>query len=613
MEYQSLVDQYCPDAHSAPITAAAFDPQSGARITADEWGVVAITRPGEKYPGIIFQPGAPVYGAAAVATGGALVGVGDEDGTVGVYKTWDGSCVFSDYREGAEGAARAMRALAFDPQGTVLATLSIDGVIRVFDIQRWERVANWQGFAGESLQFDDRGEKLLAIDTLGQPKLLDLTTYEQVDLEMVPGGVQVARFTPSANHVITMGAGGITLIKLPEGRIVNSFTARGSSGMLNVIVSPNGDEVGAITQRSVHRFSLPDLQPQSSDKHGAENPTNAAVWDWQGPAIGDEGGSMHRPGTRPSLPPIVCCTGYGDHRVAVHGTWVAVWTKNRQRRPFNAKIDFVETKIDRDGRLVLGLPGDGRGIQVYEAKSGRHLFDAGRDTADTPKMEVGGPIVAAMLNTGGLRWYDLKNNNVFELDWVQQYALSGGGTWIGCVTPMGNVRVLDPANGNDAIPAPEPMSEVPVTLLSFVNRRPDMLVLDEDGVLSVYDLAVSVKEDRPAEGYDILDLNVAVDRLWGITGGQYAAVRFQEYEDETATVIFVDVEKGEVVSEVPGLLPYAWVDPENGYILQPARGGAILEFDMHGEERRVFRALPESEWITFGPEGVLDASDGAEY
>jgi hypothetical protein len=153
---------------------------------------------------------------------------------------------------------------------------------------------------------------------------------------------------------------------------------------------------------------------------------------------------------------------------------------------------------------------------------------------------------------------------------------------------------------------------VPVKLLSFVNRRPDMLVLDEDGVMSVYDLAVSVKESRPAQGNDVLDLNVAVDRLWGITGGKFAAVRFQEAEAGTATVIFVDLEAGEVISEVPNLLPYVWVDPENGFILQPARGGAIQEFDMNGVERRVLRVLPEGEWIAFGPEGVLDASEPAQ-
>ena len=377
--------------------------------------------------------------------------------------------------------------------------------------------------------------------------------------------------------------------------------------------APNGEEVAAVTQRSIHRFGLPNLQPLGSDKHGAEDPTNAAYWDWTGPVVGDAGGAMHRAGGRPSLPAIVCCTGYGDNRVAMHGSWMALWDKTRLRRPFNVKHNFIEVKIDRDGRLVCGLPDDGSGIQVFDARGGRHLFDAGRDTADTRKMEVGGPIVAAMINTGGMRWWDLKNNNVFELGWVQHFALSGGGTWIGCITPKGHVRVIDPANGKDAIPAPEPMSEVPVILVSFVNRRPDMLVMDEDGVLSIYDLAVSVKEDRPAEGVDVLDLNVAVDRLWGITGGKFAAVRFQEPEAGTATVIFVDLEAGEVISEVTNLLPYVWVDPETGFILQPAKGGAILEMDMHGAQRRIFRVLPEGEWVCFGPAGILDASSGAQF
>ncbi len=614
MDYQSLVDQYCPDAHSAPVSAAAFDAQSGARITADEWGVVAVTQPGQTHPNLIFQPGAPVYGAVAVSPGGSLVAVGDEDGTVAVYKAWDGTCVFSDVKDGPEGADRAMRALTFNPQGTILASLAIDGVIRVYEISRWERIANWAGFAGDSLQFDERGDRLLAIDTLGQPKLLDMMSHEQIDLEMVPGGIKVARFTPDSRYVVAMGMSGISLLQLPDGNIINSFTARGSSGMLNIVISPNGDEVAAITARSIHHFSLPDLQPVTSEKHGAADPTQAVLWDWDGVSVGSSDGHMHRPGSRGQLEPVLCVNGYGEHRVAVHGDRIAIWAKTRQRRPFNAKQRFVETKIDRDGRLLCGLPDDDtKGVQVFEARTGRFLFDAGPETANTTKMELGGPIFATMLRDGGMRWYDLKNNAIFELPWVQGFSLSGGGTWIGAITPKGQVRVLDPATGKDAIPAPEPMADVPIKLVSFVNRRPDMLVMDDEGVLSVYDLAPSVTENRPAQGEDILDLNVAVDRLWGITGGRYAAVRFQEYETDTATVIFVDLERCEVVSEVPNLLPYAWVDPESGSILQPARGAAILEMNMYGEEQRVYRALPEMEWICFGPDGVLDASEGAVY
>lgn len=607
----SLVDQYCPDAHSGAVSAAAFDPDSGARVTADSWGIVAITKPHEKSPAHIFQTWDAVWGSVAVSPGGSLAGVGDESGSVSVYKTWDGSCVFEDVREGDEGRARAMRALAFNPQGTLLACLALDGIIRVYDIARWERIANWAGYSGQNIDFSPDGKFLLVADNLNQPKLIDMMSHEQVDLEMVPGGVTVVRFTPSGQHIVAMGPGGITLLKMPEGRIVTSFTAKGASGMLSMVLSPRGDKVAAITQRSIHTFSLPDLQPVNSEKHGAPEPTQAAIWDFKGIAVGASDGSLYRPGEARSLEPVVACTGFGEHRAAAHGDRLAVWTKDRMRRPFQGRKRFVELKIDRDGRLLAALPDDGNGMQVFDAKSGRHLFDAGPETAETSKMEVGGPIVACMLRRGGLRWYDLKDNQVFELDWATHFSLSGGGTWLGVITPKGQVRIIDPATGKDAIPAPEPMADIPVALVSFVNRRPDLLVMDEEGVLSVYDLAVSVNENRPAVGHDVLDLNVAVDRLWGITGGRYAAVRFQE-EDQTATIIYVDLERGEVVSEVPGLLPYVWVDPETGHILQPARGSAIQEFDMWGTERRVLRALPGGHWVSFGVQGIFDASSGVD-
>ncbi|MBT3222964.1 MAG: WD40 repeat domain-containing protein, partial [Proteobacteria bacterium] len=435
MDTESLLDEHCPEAHQAPITGAAVDPQSGASITSDEWGTIAITRPGEDHPGLIFQPGDAIYGAVAVAPGGSLVAIGDEQGSVMVFKTWDGACVFEDLREGPSGKSRAMRAMNFNHQGTILATLSIDGIIRVFDIQRWERVANYQGYGGESIQFDEHGERLLVIDTLGQPKLIDMLSQEMIDLEMVAGGVRSATFTPDFRHVVAMGQGGITLIELPDGRIINSFTARQSSGMLNIVVSPNGEELGAVTGRSVHIFSLPELQPVRSEKHGAPEPTTAVLWDYRGVAVGGTDGMLHRPGAKPSLDPIVCVSGFGEHRVSIHGEKAAMWHKNRRKRPFSAKCNFIEVRVDRDGRLLAGLPDDGSGVKIFQAHTGRFLFDAGPETADTPKMEVGGHVFACMLANGGLRWFDIKNNKTLELPWVQGFSLSGGGTWIGAITP----------------------------------------------------------------------------------------------------------------------------------------------------------------------------------
>ena len=174
-------------------------------------GTVAIVRQGEQFPGLIFQPGGLSTGQWQ-HPGGSLVAVGDEDGAVAVYNTWDGTCVFEDIKEGEEGPARAMRAMTFNNDNTILSCLAIDGKIRVYDIGRWERVTNWQGFGGESLEYNPEGDKMLAIDTLGQIKILDMVNHEQIDLEMVPGGVRVARFAGGGRYVVAMGQGGIALV-----------------------------------------------------------------------------------------------------------------------------------------------------------------------------------------------------------------------------------------------------------------------------------------------------------------------------------------------------------------------------------------------------------------
>ncbi len=145
--------------------------------------------------------------------------------------------------------------------------------------------------------------------------------------------------------------------------------------------------------------------------------------------------------------------------------------------------------------------------------------------------------------------------------------------------------------------------------MSFINRQPDLLVLDQEGVLGHYDLGKAVTRGQPAHGRDVITVNVEVDRIWGISGGQYCAIRLPEQDG--STILWVDIHACEVVREVTGLPVDAWVDAETGCILQSARSSAILERNMKGDERRVLRALPDGEWIVFGTRGILDASRNA--
>ncbi len=603
----ALVDQFCPNVHDAAITAATYDLHSGTIATADADGVVAVQRPGEATPQLVFQPGDAVMGALDLVPGGSLLAVGDESGAVGVYRCDTGEAIFQEVREGARGRVRAMRGMALSPEGRTLASIARDGLVRIWDLESGKRTAAWQGFSGDTVEFDPRGQRLLAMDDQGQPRLMDLMSLQALYMDKLQMPAERASFTLDGTMVLAVGQAGISLLRVVDGALIASFATRGGSGIINLIESPDGRQAGAVTQRSVHTFSLPDLQPVGSMKHGAPEPTGAAYWAHEGIRVAGNDGLMHGGGSG-SAGPVVAVGGFGDYRLAAHGSVVACWKANRRVIELPTGAPPREVHIERDGRLAVVVPDRGP-IEVFDVQRGTKVFDGGPSTSGATMVAVGGTVVAVQQRKGGVRWWDLAANKGYQLDWPRAMALSNGGTWLGVVTPRGQVKVIDPATGQDAVPAPVPLADVPVARMAFVNRRPDLLVMDEDGVLGHYDLGSALRKGQPAEGRDVLTINAPVDAMWGITGGQLCALRLPE--GDSSSILFVDVHACEVVSEVTGLSPKAWVDAEHGLILEPGRSSALVEKEQDGRERRVLRALPDGQWIAFGWRGILDASEGA--
>ncbi|MCB9791750.1 MAG: hypothetical protein H6741_03395 [Alphaproteobacteria bacterium] len=603
----SLVDQFCPNVHDAPITACAFDPGSGVLATGDSAGRVAVTRRGETAPGMILQMEGAVENALGLIRGGHYVAVGDNCGSVRVFRCDNGQVIFEEIRKGDRGRVRAMRGMSISPEGSRLASIAVDGLVRLWDLTRGEREIAWQGFGGITVEFDARGDRLLCVDEAGQPRLIDLRNREAMPMDRIKMPADEAFFSTDNTFIVCSGPSGISLLRVADGALLHSFATRGGSGIGNVVLSPDGRQAAALTRRSVHVFSLPDLQPVESLKHGAPDSSGVGTWTHKGILVAGADGLMHGPGEE-GIAPIISASGFGEHRIGVHADAITVWRGDDRLGVIRAPGEQALARIDRDGQLVIARPMRGP-VSIYATRDGRKLFEAGPDTDGAPDFAVGGPVVAVKLPQGGVRWWHLGANQAFELAWPRAMALSGSGTWLGVVTPKGAVRVLDPATGRESVPSPVPLAEVPVKLLSFVNRSAELLILDEDGVLGHYDLRDSKMQNRPAEGRDVLDFNVEIDRIWGITGGRHCALRLPE--GATSTVLFVDLEASDVVSEVTGLHPFCWVDPETGCILERARSGAILERDLHGKERRVLRSLPGGEWISYTERGILGASDGA--
>jgi WD40 repeat protein len=603
-----LPNNFCPHVHEGPITAVAYDPSSGVVATADKTGVVAVTRRGETTPGLIFTPGGPIQGALSLIRGGTLLAVGDDYGSVGVYKTDSGTPVFQEFRELPGGAVRAMRAVCLSPTGEKLASIAVDGLLRLWDISQKERITAWRGFGGAALAFDRDGDRLLCLNEKGQPCLADLKTQSAIALDSLKHPAENAIFTRSNTHIVCAGPSGISLLRVADGKACASFAAKGGSGIVGVTISPDDTQVAVLTKRSVHSFYLPDLSPNYSKKHGAPLPSGYSYWGTNGLKIAGSDGRLHQVGQVASLGRVSGAAAFGQHTVVAHDEAITFWTGGKRDNVVTLGEQTKGLSMERGGKIAAVFTTQSP-LRVFAPPSETPIFTADDDTIDPQSVSVGGHVVAVMLKGGGVRWWDLSSRKGFKFSWAKGMALSGSGAWLAVITPNGGVRVVDTSTGTDIFEAPTPLADLPIVRLCFVNRKPELLVLDRDGVLGRYDLSESLTTGESPEGEDVLELECKVSGMWGITGGRYAAIRLPE--NDLCSIIVVDVEKCAVVVELPNLHPQTTVNPETGAIIEPVKAGGLLERDITGKEIRVFRSLPGQEWITYGERGIEFASDGA--
>ena len=144
----TLSDKFRPQTHDSPICAADYDASSQTIVIADELGNITIRHSNGATQTLEMEA---AVRAVKLSRGGELIAVGDDSGTIGVYNTRSGSADFIEKRKGASGRNRAFRGVALNPQGTRLASISIDQVLRVWDLQKKERLFQWKDFAGSSI------------------------------------------------------------------------------------------------------------------------------------------------------------------------------------------------------------------------------------------------------------------------------------------------------------------------------------------------------------------------------------------------------------------------------------------------------------------------------
>ena len=179
---------------------------------------------------------------------------------------------------------------------------------------------------------------------------------------------------------------------------------------------------------------------------------------------------------------------------------------------------------------------------------------------------------------------------------------------MGVITPAGDIQILDPTTGKPCLPSPEKPMAMPVSL-AFVNRSPTLLTFDNEKVLTRYDLLPSAEDNIPAVGEDIVQITRNVDKIWGVTGGKYCALRITEKDHIDYLWVPLNGERDpHIVEKVPF---GSDIDVENGKIIQIAKAEAILERDAFGNEEMVMRSLSLDDWIGFNAQTIIAKSENA--
>ncbi len=612
----SLVDLYCPYVHESPITSASYEGYNQTKAIGDQDGNIAVYRGTTQRPLATFSMDASVE-ALNITPQGHFLAAGDNQGSIRIFDLNTTSISFEEKREGRRGQSRAFRAVTMSPSGSMLASISIDGILRIWDLRTGER-QNYKGFVGSSLEFDARGERLLVIGEDLQPKLFHLPLNEIHPLEKAFTSIEHVRFTKDYQYIFAAGVGGFVLYQTSSLRVLNGKAAQKSSGLLSIQVSPIENKVAAFSKRSVYLMTTPDLEIYDQFAHKSPKATNSSIWDHQGVWIGGADGIMHTKGESLATPATHFVSGKGEYRVSCHDHMVAIFKKDARIHLFSVGKTIKEACISRNGDfLVLSLY---KGpMQAYQLKTGKMILEAPPETQNPKSIWCSPNCIAIELEQGGGYWWSFRSNNGMQIQWARNITLTNGGNWLGTLTPEGRIQIIDCHTGKKALPDPKPTSQAEIEKIAFMNKSSKLVAIDSDGYLISYNLEESGIDG--ATGKDVMQINSKVRRLWGLQQGDFVVI---ELGDEQARqLLYLDLSEEQDPQIIENLSPAIQVDNISGKILQPTKCSSILEYSMFLKsdqqsrlqsepfEAKVYRNLPNKEWIIFKENSIIAISPEA--
>jgi WD40 repeat protein/serine/threonine protein kinase len=461
--------------------------------------------------------------ALAFSPDGKLLATGCHDDSVHL---WD----IATRREMCtlEGHTGGVIYVAFAPDGKTLASGSWDSTVRLWDVARRNEITTFRGHTGEvkCLAFSPDGETLASGGTDSSVRLWDTVSKQGLPTLRGPGVNLALAFSPDGKRFATGGSDGTVRVWDPANREVVTMLQGHSMGIVRALAySHDGQtlisagEDGTIKIWDVAGRRDPNILPGqqagfSSVAFSPDGKTLAAA-DWQGIFRLWDMGSREQVAALPGdKPPGRCVTFAPDGRTLAtgNGNTAQLWD-TRPKAPladFQHPGQVYSMAFSPDGRLVA--VGGGSTALVWDRATRREVA---RLAGNWVEFSPDGTLLAAGL-TNTVRLHDVAT-------WHERAAFGGHTPYVRCLafSPagktlatgdwQGTLRLWDVAEKRLLA-----SRQVDVMVLQTLAFSPDgrrLVTCGGDGGVKFWDAALLRQLDR-VPGPDGPDGRRARERLW---------------------------------------------------------------------------------------------------
>uniref|UniRef100_UPI00202533CB WD40 domain-containing protein n=2 Tax=unclassified Frankia TaxID=2632575 RepID=UPI00202533CB len=278
-------------------------------------------------------------------------------------------------------------AVAFSPDGTLLATGTQDGPVSLWDVRtgRRQRILADHTQLVSSVAFSPDGSTIAAAAGDRTVRLWNIATGSPLPpLTGHAGPVRSVEFSPDRTTIASgSNDGTVRLWDIVTGLCLRTFTDNGTSWMSSVAFSPDGSTIAAAAgDRTVRLWNTTTGKPL----HTLQGHTRT-VWS-----------------VRFSPDGAVIASGSNDGTVRL---WNAATGHLRHAIPSSRTSSVRSVAFSPDGATIAAAAGD-RAVQLWDTTTGEHLrtLRGHADTVWSVRFSPDGSIIASGSNDGTVRLWD---------------------------------------------------------------------------------------------------------------------------------------------------------------------------------------------------------------